>query len=459
MGYYAPNYVSLHEYMRETLLKEDLDFVRDARVAVRRSGASVSSFFLITCVAFLVAAVGWAYYAELEEVTRGDGRVIPSSKTQMIQNLEGGIIKSILVREGDRVSEGQILGQIDDTSAASNLGELRAKELGLSARVERLRFEASGTESGTLRFDEDFRKQAPRVFESEQALFAVRSQALQNQLKILDERFKQRQQELAEVRENLTRLRNNVRIANEELELKEPLAARGIVSRTDLLRLQRDISDLTGELAATAESLPRIEAAIREAQEAKHEKTLGFRQTAQAELTSTLAELSIVRQSLHAAKDKVNRTDMRSPVDGIVNKIHVNTVGGVVRIGEPIMEITPIEENLLIEARIDPKDVAFVRPGQDATVKLTAYDFTVFGSINGKVDVISSDSILDKSDNTSYYLVIIRTDQAYLRKGKETLPIIPGMVASVDIITGKKSVLEYLLKPIVKARYEALRER
>ncbi|MEM7748593.1 MAG: HlyD family type I secretion periplasmic adaptor subunit [Pseudomonadota bacterium] len=445
--------------MQQRISPDDLDYVQDARVVVRDRAAKRSTLFLFTSIAFLVVAVVWADFAELEEVTRGEGRVIPSSKTQLIQSLEGGIVKSLLVREGDRVSKGQVLGRIDDTSFSSNLGELHAKEVGLAAKVARLRFEVSKESSGNIEFSQSLIERAPKVVESEKQLHELRNANLANQIGILKERLQEKKQELAELKENQIRFADGRKIAQKEYDLKEPLARQGIVAKTDVLRLERELSDLKGQLAATNKAIPRVEASVRAAERAIDEQTLNFRQGAQAELSTVLAELSIVEQSLKGATDKVVRAEMRSPVDGIVNKIHVNTVGGVVRMGEPIMEITPIDENLFVEIRIDPKDVAFVGPGQPATVKLTAYDFTIYGSLDGKVEVISSDSILDKSTNTSYYLVTIKTTNTSLRSKNKELPIIPGMVATADIITGKKSVLEYLLKPIIKARHEALRER
>ena len=223
--------------------------------------------------------------------------------------------------------------------------------------------------------------------------------------------------------------------------------------------MEQQKADLSRQLEATRKSMAGAESAVKEAQRLLQEQLLSFRQTAHTELNTKLAELAIVEQSLKAAKDRVNRADVRSPVDGIVNKLHINTIGGVVRASEPMVEITPIEENLFIEVRINPKDIAFIRPDLPALVKISAYDFTIYGGLDGFVQVISSNSIVDDTTKESYYLVTIRTSSSSLRKGNESLPIIPGMVATVDIITGKKSVLDYLLKPIVKARQEALRER
>ncbi len=447
------------KWMTTPTEREDLGFIRDAEAAVNDAPPRMSSIFLFTCVALFTAFIGWAYFAQIDEVTRGEGKVIPSIKKQIVQSLEGGIVKAILIHEGDTVSKAQVLLRIDDTGFSSDLGELIAKHRSLSIQVKRLQSESVNPDALKIKFGEDLRKLAPQAVANEETLFEIRKSALNNQLSLLGERLIQRQQELAELKENKKRYQNGLKIAMREFKMKEPLAKRGIVSKTDVLRLEREISDLKGQLASTEQGIPRVEASIREAERLRDEQKLSFRQGAQTELNAKLSELSIVNQSLKAANDRVYRTDIRSPVSGIVNKLHTNTIGGVVRAGESLVEITPIEDILRVEVQISPKDIAFVTPNQKALVKLTAYDFTIYGGLEGKVEIISSDSIKDETTKESYYLVTIRTNESFLRKGNEILPIIPGMVAQVDIITGKKSVLDYLLKPILKAKQEALRER
>lgn len=439
--------------------REDLDFIQDSEAALRDAPARASMYFLLACVALLSTFILWAYLAELEEVTRGDGKVIPSSKTQVLQSLEGGIVKKINVREGDSVTKGQILLTIDDTSFSSDLGELQAKQLSLSVQVKRLQAEAAIPDGKEIDFGAELRKSAPEVVRNEESLVAIRKSSFENQISVLKERLEQRKQELGELLASKKRYQDGLEIAQREFKMKEPLAKRGIVSRTDVLRLEREISDLRGQLATTEQSLPRVEASIREAERVVQEQRLSFRQTAQTELNTKLAELSVVNQSITAATDRVVRADIRSPVEGIINKLHVNTIGGVVRAGEALVEITPQEESLFVEVRIQPKDIAFISPGQKALVKITAYDFTIYGGLEGKVEVISSDSIVDEQSKESFYTATVKTTESVLRKGDKSLPIIPGMVAQVDVITGEKSVLDYLLKPIVKAQKEALRER
>ena len=439
--------------------RQDLDFARGSDAALADAPPRGRGIFLYVCLGFFFVALGWAAWAQLEEVTRGEGRVIPSSKRQVIQNLEGGIVKAILVREGAKVTKGQILLRIDSTGFASNLGELASKDIALGAAVARLETEAANPDAESVVFPEDLVNKAPAVVDAENTLFNIRRSSLLNHLHVLDERLQQKRGELAELNESLKRFTNNRDIAQREFKIKKDVAERGIISKVEVLRLERELADLDGQIATTQQSIPRVESSIREAERLVQEEKLTFQQNAQTELNTKLAELAVVRQSLTGAEDRVNRTEVRSPVDGIVNKLLINTVGGVIRAGEPMIEITPIEENLFVEARIKPSDIAFISPGQPAIVKITAYDFTVYGGLEGKVEMISSDSSVDEQTKESYYLVTIKTTESTLQKGKDSLPIIPGMVASVDIITGKKSVLSYVLKPIIKARQEALRER
>jgi adhesin transport system membrane fusion protein len=439
--------------------RQDLDFARDSQAALFDAPSKGKSRFLSVCLALFAALLLWAAFAQLDQVTRGEGRVIPSSKRQVIQNLEGGIVKAIYVREGDKVTKGQVLLRIDPTGFASNLGEVAAKDLALSAAVARLEVEANNPDATTIPFPADLKEKAPDVIQAETTLFDIRRNSLENHINVLKERLTQKKQELAELQENLKRFTTSRDIAEKEYKIKAVVAEKGIISKVDVLRLEREVADLAGQLAATEQAIPRVESAIREAERMIEEEKLTFRQNAQSELNTKLAELAVVKQSLTGAEDRVNRTEVRSPVDGIVNKLLVNTIGGVVRASEPMIEVTPVEDSLFVEARIKPSDIAFIGPGQRALVKITAYDFTIYGGLEGKVVVISSDSTVDEQTKESYYLVTIKTEEATLRRGKDSMPIIPGMVASVDIITGKKSVLSYLLKPIIKAHQEALRER
>lgn len=439
--------------------REDLDFATEYKAAINQGPPRTTAVFLATLVIVFLSFLAWANWAELDEVTRGEGRVIASTKNQVVQSLEGGIVKEILVKTGDLVKKGDVLLKIDDTGFSSNFGELRAKQASLQAQVVRLNHELTGVIGTPPVFPASLNEMAGDTIRTELQLYDARQRSLKSQITILQERVKQRRRELSELKANLDRIAQNLKLAREEEAIKAPLARKGIVPKTDVIRLKREIADLDGQIKSSSESVPRLEAAIREAEALANEQTLKFRQDAQAELSQRTAELAVVAESLRAARDRVVRADVRSPVEGIVNSLNVNTVGGVVRAGESLVEIVPVEENLLIEAKVRPSDIAFVRPDQLALVKITSYDFSIYGGLDGVVEKISADSSIDEVSREVFYLVTVKTLSNQLGEQQSKLSIIPGMVASVDILTGKKSVLDYLLKPINKARHEALRER
>ncbi|MGB5214141.1 MAG: HlyD family type I secretion periplasmic adaptor subunit [Anderseniella sp.] len=438
---------------------DDLDYATEYTSALH-SGVPKSLRRLVIIVLLMIAVlVGWANWAQLDEVARGEGRVVASGRNQLLQSLEGGIVEEILVKTGDHVKRGDVLVRINDIGFSSDLGEIESKRLNLMAQIARLEHETDRQAQGVPEFPALLQQRAPKLVESELRLFKARRQSLNVQINILNERVQQKQRELAEIRINLRRLEANLKLALEEEEIKAPLAKSGVVPKTDVIRLQREISDLRGQIDTAKESIPRLEAGIREAEGQVEEQRLRYLQEAQAELGQRLAEQAIVTEAIRAARDKVQRADIRAPVDGIVNALNANTVGGVVRAGEILAEIVPLEAALRVEARIKPSDIAFVHPQQEAMVKITAYDFSIYGGLDGVVEKISPDSSVDEATREVFYTVTIKTLQNELAGKKQRLSIFPGMVASVDILTGKKSVLDYLLKPINKAREEALRER
>lgn len=439
--------------------RNDLELASEYDAALRRGAPRGAVISLLLIAVMILSFLTWASWAKLDEVTRGEGRVIPSSKTQLVQSLEGGIVKELLVRTGDKVSKGDVLARFDDTGFSSNLGEVTAKILALEARTTRLRHEASGDLADNPEFSDTLKASSMALVENETSLFQAKRNSLKTQIGILKERVEQRTRELGETQAALTRFQTNLGLANDEMKLKLPLADRGIVPKTEIIRIKRDIADTEGQIATQSETAPKLEAAIREAQGEVTQQEEKFRQDSRTELSESEAELAVAQETLRAAKDRVVRADIKSPVEGIVNKINSNTVGGVVQAGQTLMEIVPIEDSLFVEAKIRPSDIAFVRPRQHAVVKITAYDFSIYGGLEGEVERISADSVYDEQSRENFYLVTVKTLQNQLKTEKEELPIIPGMVASVDILTGKKSVLDYLLKPINKARAEALRER
>ncbi len=439
---------------------EDLDFATEYNAALKQGPPKSTRVFLTIVVLMFGSFMIWANWAKLDEVTRGDGRVIPSGKNQVVQSLEGGIVKEILVKPGETIKKGQLLLRIDDTGFSSNLGELEAKQISLEAQIQRLKHELSSPADVALpKFSDELRKRSPQTIAMETELYRARRQSLKAQLQILKERVEQKERELAELKTKHDRLTKNLSLAREEEAIKEPLAKKGVVPKTDVIRLKREIADIVGQIATADQAKPRLEAAIREATTMVSEQTLKYQQEVQTTLSEKAAELAVVEESLRGARDRVVRADVVAPVGGIVNLVNVNTVGGVVKAGETLVEIVPAEDSLLVEAKIRPSDIAFVHPGQQALVKITAYDFSIYGGLDGVVEQISADSTIDEATREIFYLVKIKTLSNQLGQNQTDISIIPGMVASVDILTGKKSVLDYLLKPINKARNEALRER
>ncbi|HUE46298.1 MAG TPA: HlyD family type I secretion periplasmic adaptor subunit [Aestuariivirgaceae bacterium] len=439
--------------------KTDLEFATEYDAAVNGGTPRRATLLLVVIVLMFSAGIAWAGWAELDEVTRGEGQVIPAGRNQVVQSLEGGIVEDILVRAGDHVAQGDLLLRIDDTGFASDLGELIAKEASLKTRLLRLRHELEGDAASPPELPAELRELAPETVAAELELHDMRRRSLAGQRYVLEERVQQRRRELDEIAVNQARLDANLELAREEEALKKPLAERGVVPRTDVIRLQREIADLEGQLAGSKELRPRLEAAVREAEGQVKELELRFREEAQAELSQATAEYAIVRETMRSARDRVVRTEIRAPVSGIVNKLNVNTIGGVVSAGENLVEIVPVDDQLRVEVKVRPSDIAFVHPNQPALVKISAYDFSIYGGLEGAVEKISADTSVDEDTREVFYLVTVRTEDSALGTGEETLSIIPGMVASVDIMTGKKTVLDYLLKPINKARQEALRER
>ncbi|MGF6556446.1 adhesin transport system membrane fusion protein [Pseudomonas sp. S30_BP2TU TE3576] len=407
-------------------------------------------------IAFFVFLMLWANFAVIDEVTKGDGKAIPSSKIQKIQNLEGGIVSELFVKEGQIVEAGASLLRLDDTRFASNVGETEADRLSMLLRVERLSAEV---EDRPLNFPEDVLKAVPGQAKSEESLYISRRQQLHDEIGGLQEQLIQRQQELREFTSKQAQYRQQLGFQRQEINMSEPLVAQGAVSPVEVLRLRRAEAETRGQLDATTLAIPRAESAIKEVQRKIDETRGKFRSEALTQLNEARTDLNKAQATGKALEDRVSRTLVTSPVRGIVNKLLVNTIGGVIQPGSDLVEIVPLDDTLLVEAKIRPQDIAFLHPGQEATVKFTAYDYTIYGGLKARLEQIGADTITDEDKKTTYYVIKLRTERSHLGTDEKPLLIIPGMVASVDIITGKKTVLSYLLKPIIRARAEALHER
>ena len=414
-----------------------------------------SHVLLASIVVIFVVLGGWAAWAKLEEVTRGTGKVIASRQTQVVQNLEGGIVAELMVREGQIVEVDEVLMRIDNVRAASDYREQKARYLSLSASIARLRAEIDET---AIAFPQEVLADAREIAESEAALMNSRAEELESQLEILRSQTSQREHELAELKTRLNQFERSYRLAAEELAITEPLAKKRVVAQSEILKLRREVNDLKGQLEQTKLAVPRAESALRESNQRIESAFSTFRSEAQRELNMRNGELAGIKETIVAGEDRVRRTEVRSPVRGTIKDVHFNTIGGVIQPGDDLVEIVPLEDTLLVEAQVRPADIAFLRPGLPAMVKITAYDFAIYGGLEGMVEQISADTIVDERGE-SFYRVRVRTERNSLGTQEEPLEIIPGMTAQIDVITGEKTVLDYLLKPILRARDNALRER
>jgi adhesin transport system membrane fusion protein len=435
------------------LLDDDLDYANDPRQVLARGAPHRARSMLWMTILFVITAVAWAGMAEIDEVTKGVGKVIPSRQIQVVQNLEGGIVSEIMIREGQIVDPGQVLLRIDDTRFSSTFREREVSRSALEARAARLRAEAEGME-----FIPPEGLTEASVVARERALFVSQHQELVSQVTVLERQLQQKRQEVQELNSRLAGLRANQKLLIDELNLTKPLVAKGAVSEVEVIRLERKAVEVRTEINATRLAIPRIESALEEIESRIESTRIAFRNEAREELNAVAAELASMTESSVALEDRVKRTLVRAPVHGTVNRLLVNTVGGVVQPGSDLVEIVPLEDTLLVEAQIRPADIAFLRPGLPATVKISAYDFLIYGGLDAELEHISADTIVDDSGE-SFYLIRVRTQKNYLGTEEEPLPTIPGMLAQVDILTGKKTILHYIMKPVLRARVEALRER
>ena len=435
--------------------KAELDQVADIRTTILVQSPRGGQLIVWMTLVLTFLLIYWMYVSQIEEITRGTGKVIPSSQLQVVQNLEGGILAETLVREGEIVTKGQLLMRLDETRFSAPYQESRLKYLSLLAKAARLRAE---TEGGAMQVPDEVVKERPEIAAREQQLFVARKNKLITTIAILEEQEIQRKQELAELEDKLRELDRTYKLLKKEIDMTKPLVAQGAVSEVEILRLDREASAMQGEMSGIRQSIPRTKSKITEARKVIDEERMTFANTAKKELNEVQVELEGLSASATALADRLDRTSVRSPVHGTVKQILVNTVGGVVQPGMDLIAIVPLEDSLLVETQIKPSDIAFLRPMQHAIVKFTAYDFTIYGGLEAELELISADSMTDEKGD-SYYLVRVRTRKNYLESRNGHLPIIPGMVATVDIITGKKTILSYLLKPVLRAREMALRER
>lgn len=382
--------------------KQNINHLYDeADDAYRQFSSKGGRYIVWSILIFFVILIAWASIAEVDQVTRGHGKVIPSQHVQILQNLEGGIVSEIMVSEGDIVEKDQVLIKLDDTQFAAALREGRTHCMEHRATAARLRAEA---ELEPFNVPEEVMEEYPHFVQQEMELFEARRKQYERQMRSLQKEF----------------------------EMTRPLVKEGAVSELEVLKIQRQINELEDQYCTES----------------------------RADLNDMLAEISRLEESNEMLKDKLERTQIRSPLRGIVKQVKVRTVGGVIKPGVDLIEIVPLDDTLLVEAKVLPSDIAFLHPGQKVTVKFTAYDYTVYGGLKGEIETIGADAIVDENDNrNSYYRITVRTEKSRLGTDDNPLPVIPGMSVNVDVLTGKKTILEYILKPVMRAKEMALRER
>lgn len=446
----------------QTRLKNWVDrYAGDASTTVAGSAAAggqinrASRLLLWSITGFFILLFAWITFAEVDNVTRAEGRVIPSAKMQVIQNLEGGIVAEILVKQGQSVQAGDRLVGLSTLQADGDMKSRYQQVLALEARAARLAALASGQ---SPKFPKTVSDSAPDLMSVEMATYLSKTQEQQSQVAVLSAQLEQKTRELEESRITLLATRKILELGREERATVARLVERGLEPRLELLRIDRSFAEQEGRADVATVTIERLRAAINEMSARKEAMTRQFRSDALNELNRTLAELSPLKQAMPALMDKVSRTEIKAPMKGIVNRVFVTTLGGIVKPGDPIVEVVPGDDQLVVEALVNPKDIGFVKLGQPARVKVTAYDYSIFGAMDGVVQSISADAVPNEKGE-AFFQVRIETKTKTIEAIDKKLPIIPGMQAQIDIITGKKTILQYLSKPIVAMRENAFRER
>lgn len=436
---------------------EDLDYMSSYNKAAKKTATKGSQAFVWSMSLLVFGSIAWMNIAKIDEITKGDGKVIPSTHLQVIQNLEGGIVKEILVSEGDRVKKGTLLIRLSDVKPVSEFEENRVKYGGLKAKMYRLNAEAK-TSSFVVPSSEKILL-AKFIPDEESMYFSNKSQLI-NKIKILNEQLNQKISEYEDAKSKKDLLEQSQALIFKQEQITQTLLGRGVEAKVDFLKLQRERNEVERQVEEAKNALPRLRFAITELKDKMLQEKIDYQTKAKQELSETMAELQRLTVGSAPLQDQVSRTQITAPVNGIVKQLFINTVGGVIRPGMDIAEIVPSDAGLLIETKVKPSDIAFIHPGQKAIVKFTAYDFSIYGGMSGEVYQISSDTIVDQQKQESYYIVKVKIDQNNVQNTRlAKVDIIPGMTATVDIVTGEKTILQYLMKPIIKARDNALTEK
>ncbi|MFH1158648.1 MAG: HlyD family type I secretion periplasmic adaptor subunit [Pseudomonadota bacterium] len=435
--------------------KEDLDFMSELEAANSLKPGLASRIFLWTVAGLFCWVLAWASFSEVDERVRGMGQVMPSSDVQVVQSLEGGILSEILVSAGDRVGKDQVLLRIDDVQFASEGRGIEAQMTGLQAKRARLRAEASGQ---PFVIAADLEQKYPDIAANEKKLYASRQGELDTALNIIKAEVREAEANLSEVKAGISKLAKSKGLLARQLEITASLVEKKALPEIESLKLERELNEVSGNLSSAVQSQQSLEARLSAARQKEEGKRGAFRSQALGDLNEVESRLASIKESLTSVSDKVRRAELKSPVDGIVQKLYVKTVGGVIQPAQKLVEIVPVADDLMIRAKIAPADVAFLKPGQEVRIKITAYDSQIYGSLNGRLERIGANTVDDGQGNV-FFEIDVRTDKNYLGTAAHPLPISSGMVSETDVITGKRTILTYLMKPVLRAKDRAFTEK
>lgn len=441
--------------MKPKLSPEDHAFINSMSAAIAEQTPKTIRWVLYFWTVAVVLFILWASFTEIDEITRGQGEVVPNGENRVVQNLEGGIVEEIMVKVGDSVEKGQPLLQINNEKSEAQLDSSNIKAYELQAKIIRLEAEAEGK---LFNVPFELEQKMPKLIHNERSLYLSRQEQINAKIRAMEDKKRQKEQELKSTIQRIENLKRSFKLINEEVKMTRPMVKQGVKSKVGFMKLQREQGKLKEELDTAESSIPSIEAGISEISNSIEEAKIEFRNQAKRELNEVTAEAMRIKENTEALGDQMERTLVRSPINGVIQKLYIHTIGGVIQPGEDLIEIVPTDDVLWLEVKIKPSDIAFIYPGQKTVVKVSAYDFAIYGSLEGEVVHISADATKDEKDNV-FYTIHIKTSKNHLGTEEKPLKIIPGMVVDVDIMTGKKSVMDYILKPILKAKQYTFTER
>lgn len=434
---------------------KETDFMSELEAAHNMKPNKAAIALFLSIIALVTCTFFWMAHSKVEEITRAQGSVVPSKEIQVVQSLEGGVLEALNVKEGQQVKKGDILLRISDIQFASQERGTEARTLSLQAKKARLEAEARGKE---FVLPPEVLEKAPQIAENEKSLYESRQNELKNTYAILDDRISKASAEIAEIKAQIGRFSSSKKLLGQELEITKEMVRKRAAPKIDEIRINREISDLSGQINASVQRRRALEAELKVAKKERESQLDKFQSQALGELNQVETEIAGLKENLKSIGDRVDRAEVRAPVDGTVNRIAIKTIGGVVEPAAKLVEIVPLDDELKVVAQVQPNEVAFIHPGQPTKVKITAYDPQKYGSLDGELVRIGANSVQDEEGN-AFFEIEVRTVKNFLGDKTKPLPITPGMVADVEIITGKRTILEYMMKPILRARDRAFTER